>query len=100
MKEDAPILHPRLAITSKAGFGPGGLRPEGDNGLASNVAKHFELSLGDTEKGFKEADVVVERDFNSRFGPPGLCRAPCDHGPLERRRERYHLVQLPGTFLV
>ena len=65
MKEDAPILHPRLAITSKAGFGPGGLRPEGDNGLASNVAKHFELSLGDTEKGFKEADVVVEREFNS-----------------------------------
>ena len=31
----------------------------------SNVADHFRYTLGDLEKGFAEADVVVEREFNT-----------------------------------
>jgi CO/xanthine dehydrogenase Mo-binding subunit len=31
----------------------------------SNVAEHFQLKLGDVEKGFAEADVIVERDFDT-----------------------------------
>ncbi len=31
-----------------------------------NVASHDQLSLGDVEKGFKEADVIVEREFRTK----------------------------------
>ena len=31
----------------------------------SNVAEHFQHKLGDIEKGFAEADVIVEREFNT-----------------------------------
>ena len=31
----------------------------------SNVAEHFRHDLGDTEKGFAESDIVIEREFNT-----------------------------------
>ncbi len=31
----------------------------------SNVAEHFQHKLGDVDKGFAEADVVIEREFNT-----------------------------------
>ena len=33
---------------------------------ASNVAKKFRHSLGDVAKGFAEADIVIEREFNTQ----------------------------------
>ena len=45
MKPDAPRLHKKF---------------EG------NVASHSQLSLGDVEQGFKEADVVIERDYRTK----------------------------------
>jgi CO/xanthine dehydrogenase Mo-binding subunit len=62
MKENAPILHERLKTMTTL-MGPGGTRSAGEEGAPTNIAKHFEISLGDVEKGFREADVIVERQY-------------------------------------
>ena len=64
MKEDAPILHEMLTTRASAG-GPGGLSDEAPE-KGTNVAAHFEFRVGDIEKGFEEADLVVERDFHTK----------------------------------
>lgn len=55
MKDSAPLLHADL-ITQSLG------KP---TGKASNVAKHFRFQIGDVEKGFKEAKVIVEREYQT-----------------------------------
>ncbi len=55
MKDGATLLHDSLR-TSEAG-------ELGDK--ASNIAGHFQNRIGDTEKGFEEADVIVERTFDT-----------------------------------
>ncbi len=64
MKDDAPILHEMLATRATAG-GPGGLGDQAPE-KGTNVAAHFEFRVGDIEKGFEEADLVVERDFHTK----------------------------------
>ena len=66
MKDDAPLLHERLANVSNAATRPGGLRSDDDNGKSSNIANHFVFELGDLDRGFSEADVVVEREFRTQ----------------------------------
>ncbi|PCH90186.1 MAG: oxidoreductase [Dehalococcoidia bacterium] len=56
MKGDAPILHDSL-MTDELG-------EKADK--ASNVASHFQHVKGDVEAGFKEADVVIEREFTTK----------------------------------
>ena len=41
--------------------------PQTHNGYEGNVAEHTRLSLGDVEKGFEEADLVVEREFRTKM---------------------------------
>jgi len=65
MKEDAPILHERLETLASHTIRAGGYRDDGRDGKGTNVANHFEFQLGDLEKGFKEADVVVEREYRT-----------------------------------
>ena len=61
MKDDAPLLHDTLSTHFKVErFGRGE-----DLGVQSNVAGHIQHKLGDVEKGFKEADVIVEREFDT-----------------------------------
>ena len=55
MRDDAPILHEGLK-TQELGV---------ETDRVSNVAEHFQHKLGDAEKGFARADVVVEREFNT-----------------------------------
>lgn len=55
MKEGAPLLHEDLVTES---MGKKADKP-------SNVAKHFQFKLGDPAKGFTQAKVVVEREFNT-----------------------------------
>ena len=55
MKDDAPILHDFLT-TKDVGK---------DTGKVSNVASHLQHKKGDVEDGLKQADVIVEREFNS-----------------------------------
>lgn len=56
MKPDAPLLQDDM-ITQ--GVTPAPIK-------ASNVAKRVEFALGDTAKGFAEADVIVEREFKTK----------------------------------
>jgi CO/xanthine dehydrogenase Mo-binding subunit len=52
MKEDAPILLPEL-------------RNKLTPGKQTNVAAYLQLKRGDVEAGFKAADFMVEREFNT-----------------------------------
>lgn len=52
MKPGAPILHDKMPLGEPSA-------------PPSNVAKHFQIKCGDIEKGFKEADLVVEREFTT-----------------------------------
>ena len=65
MKEDAPVLHERLANLTNPNMRPGGLRSDDDTGKASNIANHIYFEVGDLAKGFQEADVIVEREFRT-----------------------------------
>ena len=62
MKDGAPLLHGNLTTYFKLErFGRGD-----DTGAKSNIASHIQHKLGDVEKGFKEADVIVEREFTTQ----------------------------------
>ena len=62
MKEDAPLLHEKLMTVSRAA-GPGGTGD--DEGKGTNIGRRFEHRLGDSDQGFREADVIVEREFRT-----------------------------------
>ncbi len=53
MEPDAPILNPNQRTS---GIGAG-------DGKPSNLARHFRHERGDIERGFAEADAVIEREF-------------------------------------
>ena len=53
MEPDAPLLHEHLKTSS---MGETADEP-------SNVASHLQYKKGDVDKGFAEADVVIEREF-------------------------------------
>jgi CO/xanthine dehydrogenase Mo-binding subunit len=55
-RPDAPLLHEQMVTE--------GVEPAPDK--PSNVAKRVEFSKGDVEAGFAEADVIVEREFNTK----------------------------------
>ena len=62
LKPDAPLLHENLTTMFKVErFGKGD-----DTGVQSNVAGHIQHKLGDIEKGFAEADIIVEREFETQ----------------------------------
>jgi xanthine dehydrogenase molybdenum-binding subunit len=64
MREDAPLLHEELHTRSLAGTSE----------APSNVANYMQSVKGDPEKGFAEADVVIEREYRT---------ATVHHGYLE-----------------
>ncbi|MDA0748013.1 MAG: molybdopterin-dependent oxidoreductase, partial [bacterium] len=53
MVEGGTLLHPDVKTDSLGE----------DGGKISNVAAHFQHILGNIDKGFEEADIVVEREF-------------------------------------
>ena len=65
MKEDAPLIHERLASMSTASIRAGGVLDDDDTSKGTNIANHFEFKLGDLEEGFRQADVIVERDAST-----------------------------------
>ena len=56
MKPDAPILHDDLRTKGV----------EGAEDKPTNVVERLDLAMGDVEKGFAEADVIIEREFDSQ----------------------------------
>ena len=65
MNEGAALLHERLMTIDATDRSPGGLRADDDSGKGSNVANHFVFEVGDLEKGFEGADVIVEGEYNT-----------------------------------
>ena len=55
MKEDAPLLHEEMRTDE---MGEKSDKP-------SNIASHFQHKQGNLDKGFDEADVVVEHDYTT-----------------------------------
>lgn len=66
MEPGSPILHDRLFRSEGEFFRAGGLKDENDDSPPTNIASHFVFQQGDVEQGFKDADVVVEREFRTR----------------------------------
>jgi len=62
MAEGAPLLHERLASISNPVLRPGGTLDDDDPSPGTNVPNHFEFRLGDVDQGFREADVIVEKE--------------------------------------
>ena len=72
MRSDAPILHDHLRTK--------GVDDAEDQ--PTNIVERLDLDMGDVEKGFAEADVVVEREFDSKpmhqgYIEPQGCVANC-----------------------
>jgi CO/xanthine dehydrogenase Mo-binding subunit len=58
MSENAPILHEDLFTKDSAPLADAPAR-------ASNIASHNQIKRGDLQKGFAEADIVLEREFTT-----------------------------------
>jgi CO/xanthine dehydrogenase Mo-binding subunit len=56
MKEGSPLVHPDLENYERVSF----VTPE----PGTNIAQHFKIRRGDIEKGFEEADHVLEEFFS------------------------------------
>ena len=74
MSPNAPLIHETMTTrASTAAYARGE-----NTGVKSNVATHIQLKRGDLELGFKEADVVVEREFTTRAVHQGYIEPhPC-----------------------
>ena len=62
MRQDAPLLHENLTTMFRVNRSSRGE----DTGISGNVAGHIQLQRGDLEQGFREADIVVEREFTTQ----------------------------------
>ena len=89
MKPDAPILHDHV-------------RTKGVKGAdkPSNVIERHELNMGDAAAGFAEADVIVEREFDTKpmhqgYIEPQACVASTDEGG---QIELWCCTQAPWVF--
>ncbi|MBI3954230.1 MAG: xanthine dehydrogenase family protein molybdopterin-binding subunit [Chloroflexi bacterium] len=63
MKPGSPAIHPDLKTKTSLG--------EIENQGPTNVAMHSVFARGDVEKGFKEADVVIERSYRAAMAHQG-----------------------------
>ena len=62
LKEDSPLLHEEMTTRFRIDrAGPGD-----DTGERSNIAGHLQHKLGDIEKGFQEAEVIIEREYETQ----------------------------------
>ena len=66
LREDAPLVHENMTTLIR-----GGLPGEEDTDVKSNIAGHVQFKRGDLEQGFKEADVIIEKEFSTRAVHPG-----------------------------
>ena len=84
MQPGAPVLHPYLRTK---GAKPGDSKVSADK--PTNIVERYELGQGDVDAGFKQADVVVERSFDTKpmhqgYIEPQSCVATCsEEGEIE-----------------
>ncbi len=79
MQPDAPVLHDHLRTKGIIGA----------EDKRTNVVERLELTMGDVAKGFKQADVVIEREFRTRpihqsyIEPQGCVANTTEDGQVE-----------------
>ena len=72
MADGAPLLHEDMRTTEMiARFVPGTDRSD----QPSNTASHLRFELGDVEAGFAEADIIIEREFETAMAHQGYIEA-------------------------
>jgi|SaaInl4_135m_RNA_FD_contig_41_1758063_length_6747_multi_11_in_0_out_0_3 xanthine dehydrogenase molybdenum-binding subunit len=90
MADDAPILLEDLTTQE---FGK-------DTGRKSNIADHFQHKMGDLDKGFAAADVVIERSFDTKTVHQGYIE-PHNVTALWNDDDRIHIYSsTQGSFVV
>ena len=90
MEEDAPIVLGDLRTEE--------LGQKSDK--ASNIAQHFQHSIGDIEKGFEQADLVIEREFTTETVHQGYIE-PQNVAALWNNDGRLHIwLSTQGPFEV
>ena len=62
LKPNAPLLHEEMTTWFRLDRGSRG----DDTGEKSNIAGHIQHKLGDVEAGFKQADVIIEREYETQ----------------------------------
>ena len=72
MRPDAPLLHDNLTSHFKVQRFERGT----DTGAHGNVASHQQIKRGDLEQGFRDADVVVAREFTTESVHQGYIEPP------------------------
>ena len=65
MRDGASILHDRLLTMTSPAMRSGGWG-DVENAHQTNIANRFEFRMGDVEQGFKEAELVLEREYHTR----------------------------------
>jgi CO/xanthine dehydrogenase Mo-binding subunit len=90
MAPGATILHPDLRTNELGEKVPG----------ATNVAEHFRHTLGDSEKGFAQADIVIDREFSTATVHQGYIE-PHNATALWNNDGRVHIwCSTQGSFVV
>ncbi|MCE2404006.1 MAG: xanthine dehydrogenase family protein molybdopterin-binding subunit [Dehalococcoidia bacterium] len=105
MEPDAPLLHDDLFTDE---LGETADKP-------SNVAQHFRFEMGDLAKGFAEADLIVEREFETASVHQGYIEPHsatalwnmdgrlnvwcCTQGPFSVRDDLSQLLALPVSHI-
>ncbi len=103
MGDEAPILHDYLRTKGV----------EGAEQKQTNVVERLELSMGDAEAGFKQADVVIERTFDTKpmhqgYIEPQSCTASvdeignvelwcCTQAPFQYRERLSDILQMDSS---
>ena len=68
MADGAPLVHDHLRTTEMAArFVPSDQRAD----ASSNIASHLRFELGNVEQGFEEAEIVLEREFETATAHQG-----------------------------
>lgn len=66
LKDGAPLVHDSLTTVLRDS--PSGKQ---DSGTKSNIAGHSQIRRGDIDSGFREAALIVEREFSTQAVHPG-----------------------------
>jgi xanthine dehydrogenase molybdenum-binding subunit len=91
IKKDAPILIEDLKTQTIAGALDSG---------PTNIAQHFQHETGDVEKGFAEASVVIEREFDTATVHQGYIEPHVVTGLWNRDGQITIWTSTQGTFSV
>jgi CO/xanthine dehydrogenase Mo-binding subunit len=85
MQPDSPVVRMRASNNNEelAMHGAAGGASEKESPQAANVASHQRYSRGDVEQAFREADVIVEREYRTpwvhqSYMEPQVCAATVD----------------------